>query len=172
MHAELNAALAVRYRIERQLAADGMASVYLAQGIKHDRQVAIKVLKSELAAVLGAERFVVEIETTASLQHPHILPLSTPAKRTGCCTTSSTDSDLSRRPDQPSSPEALSCHNVVIAENRSPTTGGSGNRETWFARSGSRGPILAGERALSNLPCRLEEPCTTQTPRGPTSSIA
>src|SRR4051812_17371424 len=53
----------------------GMATVYLAQDLKHERRVAIKVLKPELAAVLGAERFVVEIKTTASLQHPHILPL-------------------------------------------------------------------------------------------------
>jgi serine/threonine-protein kinase len=71
----LNAALDGRYRIERHLGAGGMATVYLAQDLKHDRQVALKVLKPELAAVLGAERFVVEIKTTASLQHPHILPL-------------------------------------------------------------------------------------------------
>jgi eukaryotic-like serine/threonine-protein kinase len=67
--------LADRYTIERELGAGGMATVYLAQDLKHDRQVAIKVLKPELAAVLGAERFVVEIKTTAALQHPHILPL-------------------------------------------------------------------------------------------------
>ena len=71
----LRAALADRYRIERELGAGGMATVYLAHDLKHDRQVAIKVLKPELAAVLGAERFVVEIKTTAALQHPHILPL-------------------------------------------------------------------------------------------------
>ena len=71
----LTAALADRYRIERELGAGGMATVYLAQDLKHDRKVAIKVLKPELAAVLGAERFVVEIKTTAALQHPHILPL-------------------------------------------------------------------------------------------------
>ncbi|MGE0352854.1 MAG: protein kinase [Gemmatimonadales bacterium] len=71
----LAAALADRYRIERELGQGGMATVYLAQDLKHDRQVAIKVLKPELAAVLGAERFVVEIRTTAALQHPHILPL-------------------------------------------------------------------------------------------------
>jgi len=71
----LKAALADRYRIERELGAGGMATVYLAADLKHDRKVAIKVLKPELAAVLGAERFVVEIKTTASLQHPHILPL-------------------------------------------------------------------------------------------------
>jgi Tol biopolymer transport system component len=68
-------ALADRYQIERELGAGGMATVYLAHDIKHDRKVAIKVLKPELAAVLGADRFVVEIKTTASLQHPHILPL-------------------------------------------------------------------------------------------------
>jgi eukaryotic-like serine/threonine-protein kinase len=71
----LRAALADRYRIERQLGQGGMATVYLAQDLRHDRQVALKVLKPELAAVLGAERFVVEIKTTAALQHPHILPL-------------------------------------------------------------------------------------------------
>ncbi|HEV8357324.1 MAG TPA: protein kinase [Gemmatimonadales bacterium] len=71
----LIAALADRYRIERELGQGGMATVYLAQDLKHDRRVALKVLKPELAAVLGAERFVVEIKTTAALQHPHILPL-------------------------------------------------------------------------------------------------
>ena len=71
----LRAALADRYRIERELGVGGMATVYLAQDVKHDRKVAVKVLKPELAAVLGAERFVVEIRTTAALQHPHILPL-------------------------------------------------------------------------------------------------
>ena len=71
----LNTALSGRYRIERQLGQGGMATVYLAQDLKHDRKVAVKVLKPELAAVLGAERFVVEIKTTAALQHPHILPL-------------------------------------------------------------------------------------------------
>src|SRR5687768_3720339 len=71
----LSAAISDRYRIERELGQGGMATVYLAQDLKHDRKVALKVLKPELAAVLGAERFVVEIKTTASLQHPHILPL-------------------------------------------------------------------------------------------------
>ena len=71
----LSAALADRYRILRPLGAGGMATVYLAEDLKHDRQVAVKVLKPELAAVLGAERFVVEIKTTASMSHPHILPL-------------------------------------------------------------------------------------------------
>jgi serine/threonine-protein kinase len=71
----LRTALADRYRIERELGVSGMATVYLAADLRHDRKVAIKVLKPELAAVLGAERFVVEIKTTAALQHPHILPL-------------------------------------------------------------------------------------------------
>ncbi|HEV8446573.1 MAG TPA: protein kinase [Gemmatimonadaceae bacterium] len=73
--ARLSAALAGRYRIERELGAGGMATVYLAADLRHDRKVAIKVLKPELAAVLGADRFLVEIKTTAALQHPHILPL-------------------------------------------------------------------------------------------------
>ena len=71
----LSAALAGRYRIDRELGQGGMATVYLAEDLKHDRKVALKVLKPELAAVLGAERFVAEIKTTASLSHPHILPL-------------------------------------------------------------------------------------------------
>jgi eukaryotic-like serine/threonine-protein kinase len=71
----LRTALADRYRIERQLGQGGMATVYLAEDLKHHRPVAIKVLRPELAAVLGADRFVVEIQTTAQLQHPHILPL-------------------------------------------------------------------------------------------------
>lgn len=68
-------ALADKYRIERELGEGGMATVYLAIDLKHHRKVAIKVLKPELAAALGAERFLREIETTANLRHPHILPL-------------------------------------------------------------------------------------------------
>ncbi len=71
----LTVALADRYAIERELGAGGMATVYLAEDLKHKRKVALKVLRPELAAVLGADRFVQEITTTASLQHPHILPL-------------------------------------------------------------------------------------------------
>jgi serine/threonine-protein kinase len=69
------ASLAGRYRIERELGAGGMATVYLAEDLKHGRKVAIKVLKPELAAVIGAERFVREIRTIAALQHSHILGL-------------------------------------------------------------------------------------------------
>jgi TolB-like protein/tRNA A-37 threonylcarbamoyl transferase component Bud32/Flp pilus assembly protein TadD len=71
----LTAALADRYRIERELGAGGMATVYLAQDLKHDRQVAIKVLREDLSASLGAGRFLREIKIAAQLQHPHILPL-------------------------------------------------------------------------------------------------
>src|SRR5881392_2847621 len=73
--ARLHAALADRYTIERELGRGGMATVYLAQDRKHHRQVAIKVLKPELAAALGPERFLREIDTAARLNHPHILPL-------------------------------------------------------------------------------------------------
>ena len=73
--ARLNAALEGRYRVERQLGEGGMATVYLADDLRHERKVALKVLKPELAAVVGAERFLAEIKTTANLQHPHILPL-------------------------------------------------------------------------------------------------
>jgi eukaryotic-like serine/threonine-protein kinase len=71
----LNAALEGRYVVERELGQGGMATVYLAKDLKHNRPVALKVLKPELAAVVGAERFLSEIETTANLQHPHILAL-------------------------------------------------------------------------------------------------
>lgn len=68
-------ALADRYRVERDLGRGGMATVYLALDLKHRQKVAIKVLRPALAAVIGAERFLAEITTSANLQHPHILPL-------------------------------------------------------------------------------------------------
>ena len=71
----LAAAFLPRYRIERELGAGGMATVYLALDVRHERQVAIKVLRRDLAAVIGADRFIAEIRTTAHLRHPHILPL-------------------------------------------------------------------------------------------------
>jgi serine/threonine-protein kinase len=71
----LRASLADRYRIERELGAGGMATVYLAHDLRHDRDVAIKVLHADLGAALGPDRFLAEIRTTARLQHPHILPL-------------------------------------------------------------------------------------------------
>ena len=71
----LSAALADRYRIERELGAGGMATVYLAQDLKHDRKVAIKVMRPEVSAELAADRFLREIRTTANLQHPHIVPV-------------------------------------------------------------------------------------------------
>ncbi|HEU5218330.1 MAG TPA: serine/threonine-protein kinase, partial [Gemmatimonadales bacterium] len=73
--ARLQAFLADRYTIERELGRGGMATVYLARDLKHNRPVAIKVLRPELAAVLGRDRFLREIAITAGLQHPHILAL-------------------------------------------------------------------------------------------------
>ena len=75
MAERLSNALADRYRIERELGAGGMATVHLARDLRHDRMVALKVMRPELLAVIGAQRFLAEIKTTASLQHPHILPL-------------------------------------------------------------------------------------------------
>src|SRR6185503_1517392 len=72
---ELTTALSSRYRFERELGAGGMAIVYLARDLKHDRDVAIKVLKPEVAAAIGVHRFLTEIRTTGHLKHPHILPL-------------------------------------------------------------------------------------------------
>src|SRR6476646_6724154 len=73
--ATLSQHLATHYRVERELGMGGMATVYLAHDLKHDRDVAIKVLHPDLGAALGGERFLTEIRTTARLQHPHILPL-------------------------------------------------------------------------------------------------
>jgi serine/threonine protein kinase len=78
----LRKALAGRYVIERELGSGGMATVYLAEDLKHRRQVAIKVLRPELSATLGPERFVREIEIAANLTHPHILP--TVSSTTSC----------------------------------------------------------------------------------------
>ena len=73
--AQLNAALTGRYDVEREIGAGGMATVYIARDVRHDRRVALKVLKPELGAVLGVERFLAEIRVTANLQHPNLLPL-------------------------------------------------------------------------------------------------
>ena len=72
---ELRAALKGKYEIERELGRGGMATVYLANDVKHEREVAIKVLRPDLAAALGPERFLREIRIAANLTHPHILPL-------------------------------------------------------------------------------------------------
>src|SRR5881227_594732 len=73
--AQLNTALIGRYAIEREIGGGGMATVFLARDMRHDRRVALKVLKPELGAVLGVERFLAEIKVTANLQHPNLLPL-------------------------------------------------------------------------------------------------
>ncbi len=75
MDARLSTALEGRYTIDREIGAGGMATVYLARDVRHNRNVALKVLNPELGAVLGAERFLAEIQVTANLQHPNLLPL-------------------------------------------------------------------------------------------------
>ena len=82
--AALASAIADRYRIERELGAGGMATVYLAHDLRHDRQVAIKVLREDLAATLGADRFMAEIRTTANLHHPHIVSLLDSCQDASC----------------------------------------------------------------------------------------
>ena len=72
---QLSASLAGRYQVEREIGAGGMAVVYLAKDIRHNRKVALKVLRPELGAVLGVDRFLSEIQVTANLQHPNLLPL-------------------------------------------------------------------------------------------------
>jgi serine/threonine-protein kinase len=74
-HPAVSAPLAGRYRIERELGRGGMATVYLARDLKHDRPVALKVLRPEIAATVGADRFLREIAITAQLDHPHVLTL-------------------------------------------------------------------------------------------------
>src|SRR2546427_2065139 len=73
--AGLKAALADRYVLERELGRGGMATVYLTHDLRHDRRVAVKVLRPEVTTAIGAERFLREIKVAARLQHPHILPL-------------------------------------------------------------------------------------------------
>ncbi len=72
---QIKEALAPRYEVEREIGSGGMATVYRARDLRHERQVAVKVLRGELAAALGSERFLQEIRITARLNHPHILPL-------------------------------------------------------------------------------------------------
>lgn len=72
---DLQAAMADRYILERELGTGGMATVFLARDTRHNRKVAVKVLRPEIAGLIGADRFLKEIETTANLQHPNILPL-------------------------------------------------------------------------------------------------
>ena len=79
----LTGSLADRYRIERELGAGGMATVYLARDLRHDRDVAIKVLHPDLGAALSGDRFLSEIRTTARRQHPHIRPLLFPRRNPG-----------------------------------------------------------------------------------------
>ncbi|HEY2825403.1 MAG TPA: serine/threonine-protein kinase [Gemmatimonadales bacterium] len=72
---QLNSALSGRYVVDRRIGEGGMATVYLAMDVRHNRRVALKVLKPDLGAVVGVERFLSEIQVTANLHHPHLLPL-------------------------------------------------------------------------------------------------
>src|SRR6266568_7534455 len=72
---QLKESLSDRYEIEREIGAGGMATVFLARDLRHDRHVALKLLNPDLGAVLGVERFLSEIRVTANLQHPNLLPL-------------------------------------------------------------------------------------------------
>src|ERR1041385_6628170 len=72
---QIAAAVAGRYEVDREIGRGGMATVYLARDVRHNRKVALKVLNPELGAVLGVERFLAEIQVTANLQHPNLLPL-------------------------------------------------------------------------------------------------
>src|SRR5947207_5297557 len=72
---QLTTALAGRYTVDREIGRGGMATVYLARDLRHNRRVALKVLNPELGAVLGVDRFLAEIQVTANLQHPNLLPL-------------------------------------------------------------------------------------------------
>src|ERR687897_420546 len=80
----LRGALSDRYRIDREIGAGGMATVYVAHDLRHDRRVALKLMRPELSAVIGAEWFLAEIKLTANLQHPHILPLLDSGEADGC----------------------------------------------------------------------------------------
>src|SRR4029079_12977040 len=80
----VSAALSRGYRLERELGRGGMATVYLAEDLKHHRPVAVKVLHPELAAALGHERFLREVEIAARLQHPHVLTLIDSGEADGC----------------------------------------------------------------------------------------
>jgi len=129
----LAAALADRYRIDRELGQGGMATVYLADDLKHDRKVALKVLRPELAAVLGAERFVQEIKTTAGLQHPHILPLYDSGSAVGRLdglTAGSTDATGEQQAAQPSSRHAAEFLYYVMPYIQGETLRDRLNRET------------------------------------------
>jgi serine/threonine protein kinase len=80
----VSGALSGHYRLEQEIGAGGMATVYLAEDLRHSRRFALKVLRPELAAVIDAERFLAEIKLTANLQHPHIHPLFDSGEADGC----------------------------------------------------------------------------------------
>ena len=99
--AALESGLSGQYVLERELGHGGMATVYLARDLKHKRPVALKVLRSEIAATLGPDRFRREIETAARLQHPHILSVHDSGESGGCLWFTSHPPVRRRRPGSP-----------------------------------------------------------------------
>src|SRR5438445_6711049 len=101
-------ALRDRYELERELGRGGMATVYLARDVRHDRPVALKVLHPELAACLGRERFLLEIRTAARLEHPHLLPVFDSGEAAGLLDRSRHASDARAHSHPYSAPDAFS----------------------------------------------------------------
>jgi protein kinase-like protein len=130
--------LAGRYRIERELGAGGMATVFLAEDLKHGRQVAVKVLSPEVAAAIGPERFLREIETVAQLHHPHIVPLYD-SGRAGALLYSSCRSSRASR-CATGSPARSSCRSRMRCA----------SRERW--RTPSTTPTGAGWCTATSIP--------------------
>jgi serine/threonine protein kinase len=161
---QLNTALAGEYRLDRELGRGGMATVYLAHDLKHDRKVALKVLHPELAATLGPDRFLREIKVAANLQHPHILPVhdsESPAATAGTsCTMSKANRYESGFAGRGSSRSPMRCRSGGRSPTpwAMPTAGASStgilSRRTssspadmrWWRTSGLRAHSTAGRR--------------------------
>lgn len=147
-HDALSAASADRYRIERELGHGGMATVYLAHDVKHDRKVALKVLAPALAAVVRPDRFLAEIKTTANLQHPHIVALFDSCRVDGTCRQSlDRDRDLGAHQARVCARERRRCDSCRAQED----AGGSTTSRPSFLRTARRSNSTRGaaDRATS-----------------------
>ena len=167
----LRAALADRYALERELGRGGMASVYLARDLKHGRLVAIKLLRPEIAAALGPERFLREIEIAAGLTHPHILPLHDSGEAAGLVyyvmpfIEGETLRDRLARERQLPSEEALAitrdvaealghahAHGIVLPRTKPASCTATLNRRTSSCRAAMRWWRISGSRGRSRPP--------------------